>query len=206
MPVSDEFGPFSVDPAQLTGLGGALFQELINRLLAAEVAAAGFPAANLRTSYQANVKDQGVDALLEASQKTDWIPAGDSAWQFKAGDLGPKSCAAELGDATYAHEVLRQGGKYRLVLGKGIEAHLIKSRKSELRKKARELGFDASGDRFKVIDGNQVARWIERYPALAVSKVIRGTGHFAIAFDSWTLKNQNRYITFHLGPVARPTT
>ena len=60
--MNDDFGPFSVDPAQVTGLGGALFQELMNRLLAAEVAAAGLSSINLRTSYQSNVKDQGVDA------------------------------------------------------------------------------------------------------------------------------------------------
>jgi hypothetical protein len=191
--MNDDFGPFSVDPAQVTGLGGALFQELVNRLLTAEIAAAGLSSINLRTSYQSNVKDQGVDARLEAPRATDWVPTGDSAWQFKAGTLGPEGCADELADATFAHEILRNGGTYRLVLGKGLEAGPIEDREAKLREKAAELGFDVSGDRFKIIDGNQLARWIERYPALAVSTVIRGAGHVAIDFDSWTRKAKHRF-------------
>ena len=191
--MTDAFGPFSVDPGQVAGLSGALFQELMNRLLAAEVTAAGLSATSLRTSYQANVRDQGVDALIESAQQTEWVPAGNSAWQFKAGDLGPESCAKELEDATFAHEILRAGGAYRLVLGKGMEAHLIAAREAKLREKAAELGFEATADRFMVIDGNQLARWVERYPALAVSRVLRATGRFAIGFDSWTRKSKHRY-------------
>jgi hypothetical protein len=138
--VNDDFGPFSVDPAQVTGLGGALFQELMNRLLAAEVAAAGLSSINLRTSYQSNVKDQGVDARLEAAQVTDWVPTGDSAWQFKAGTLGPEGCASELADATFAHEILRHGGTYRLVLGKGLEAQPIEDREAKLRERLLSSG------------------------------------------------------------------
>ena len=45
-----------------------------------------------------------------------------------------------------------------------------------------------------VIDGNQIGRWIERYAALAVSRVLRATGcRFAIGFDSWTRKSKHRY-------------
>lgn len=100
------FGPFSVDPAQVVGLGGALFQNIVNRLLAAEAASAGMAGGDLRTSYQDNVGDQGVDAGVYAATQTTWIPAGDSAWQFKAGDLGPEGCAAELEGATRARQII----------------------------------------------------------------------------------------------------
>lgn len=181
--MNDDFGPFSVNPAQVAGLGGSLFQELVGRLIGAEVA--DLSGVNLRTSYQANVGDRGVDAGLYAANETKWVPAGDSAWQFKAGDLGPKGCAKEFADATRAQEIVKQGGKYRLVLGKGLEDHLIAAREKELRAKAKSLDFDTSGDRFKVLDGNQLARWLESYPALAVSNVLRGVGHGAIDFDKW---------------------
>lgn len=179
------FGPFSVDPAQVVGLGGALFQNLVNRLLAAEAASVGMAGGNLRTSYQDNVGDQGVDAGLTAATQTTWIPAGDSAWQFKAGDLGPEGCAAELEGATRAREIIEGGGKYRIVLGKGLEDYLIAARETKLREKAAELGYDTSGDNFKVIDGNQLARWVEQHPQLAVSTLLRGVGNVAIAFDKW---------------------
>jgi hypothetical protein len=140
---------------------------------------------DLHTSYQANVGDQGVDAGVYAAIKTEWIPAGDSAWQFKAGDLSPKQCADELDGAARAREIIEKGGKYRIVLGKGLEDYLIIERENELRQKAAELGYDTSGDNFKVIDGNQLARWVEQHPQLAVSKILRGVGNVAIAFDKW---------------------
>lgn len=183
--MSQDFGPFSVDPAQLVGLGGALFQNLINRLLAAELASAGMAGSDLHTSYQDNISDQGVDAGVYAATKTNWIPAGDSAWQFKAGDCGPESCATELAGATRARAIIVNGGKYRIVLGKALEDHLIDARETKLREKASDLGYDVSGDHFKVIDGNQLARWVEEHPQLAVSTVLRGPGNVAIAFDKW---------------------
>jgi hypothetical protein len=172
--MNQEFGPFSVDPGQVVGLGGALFQNLVSRLLAAEVAKAGMAGSDLHTSYKDNIGDQGVDAGICAAAATNWIPAGDSAWQFKAGDLGPEGCAAELEGATRAREIIASGGMYRLVLGKALEEHLINAREKALREKAAELGYDASGDNFKVIDGNQLARWVEDHPQLAVSTVLRG--------------------------------
>jgi hypothetical protein len=183
--MSQGFGPFSVDPKQVVGLGGALFQNLVNRLLAAEVASAGMAGSDLHTSYQDNVGDQGVDAGVYAANQTAWLPDGDSAWQFKAGDLGPDSCAAEFEGAKRARAIIESGGRYRIVLGKALEDYKIADREAKLREKAAELGYDVSGDSFKVIDGNQLARWVEQYPQLAVSTLLRGPGNVAIAFDKW---------------------
>lgn len=189
----DAFGPFSVDPDHLTGLGGAIFQELVSRLLAAEVSAAGLSQVTLRTSHDTNKKDGGVDARTTVNSGSDWIPAGDCAWQFKAGTLGPEGCASEFEAAAFARQIVNAGGTYRLVLGKRLEANEIDDRETKLRVKAEELGFDASGDRFQIIDGNQLARWIERFPALAVSRVIGSTGHVAVDFESWIRKDKHRF-------------
>ncbi|MFI5898472.1 hypothetical protein ACIA5D_51250 [Actinoplanes sp. NPDC051513] len=183
--MNQDFGPFSVDPAQVVSLGGALFQNLISRLLALESASAGMAGSDLHTSYQDNIGDQGVDAGVYAASATTWIPAGDSAWQFKAGDLAPKKCADELEGATRAREIIQAGGKYRIVLGKALEDYLIASREKKLRERAAKLGYNVSGDNFKIIDGNQLARWVEQYPQLAVSSLLRGVGNVAIAFDKW---------------------
>lgn len=192
--VSQQFGPFSVDPAQVAGLGGALFQNLVNRLLAAEVAKAGMSGSDLHTSYKDNIGDQGVDAGIYSAAETRWIPAGDSAWQFKAGDLGPEGCASELEGATRAREIIAKGGVYRIVLGKALEDYLIEAREKALREKAAKLGYDASGDEFKVIDGNQLARWVEDHPQLAVSTVLRGIGNVAIAIDKWQQSSMHQAI------------
>jgi hypothetical protein len=192
--MDDLFGPFSLDPAQVAGLTGALFQELVNRLLAAEMAGARLASVGLDTSYQSNVGDQGVDARVEAAQATEWIPTGTSAWQFKAGTMGPETCANELAGAAFAHEVLKNGGTYRLVLGKSLEPYEIADRDAKMREKAAELGFELTDDQIKIIDGNKLARWVERYPALSVSQLLRQTGYFAIDFKSWALKDKHKYL------------
>lgn len=183
--MSQDFGPFSVNPAQVVGLGGALFQHLVSRLIAAEIASAGMAGSDLHTSYQANIGDQGVDAGIYAAIKTDWIPPGNSAWQFKAGNLSPKECADEFEGAARARRIVEKGGKYRIVLGNGLQDYLIASREEELRARATELDYDTSGDNFKIIDGNQLARWVEQYPQLAVSTLLHGIGNVAIAYDKW---------------------
>ncbi|WP_445258532.1 hypothetical protein [Nocardioides aurantiacus] len=185
--MDDSFGPFSVRPPQVAGLGGAVFQELVSRLLAAEASAAGFAGWQLHTSHQENVADGGVDALLESDRATKWVPAGESVWQFKAGDLGPESCANELAGAEFAREVLARGASYNLVLGKAMESKLLNARKAKLVKKAAELGLGSLSVR--VLDGNQLARWVESVPALAVARVLGGVGHVAIGFDSWEQKS-----------------
>lgn len=78
-----DFGPFSVDPARVTALGGANFGQFIGRLLATEAAAHGMAGTTLETTYLENIGDGGVDAGLRDATGTSWLPAGDSAWQFK---------------------------------------------------------------------------------------------------------------------------
>lgn len=88
-------GPFAVAPEQVARLGAA-FATFINHLLAVEVAAAGLAGTSLTTTYKENVGDGGVDAGLDCETATSWLPTGASAWQFKAGDLGPAACKNEL--------------------------------------------------------------------------------------------------------------
>lgn len=196
----DEFGPFSVNPDHLTGLGGAIFQELVSRLLASEDSAAGLSQVTLRTSHDTNKKDGGVDARTTINSATDWIPAGDCAWQFKAGTLGPEGCASELEGAAFAREIVKAGGTYRLVLGKRLEANEIEDREAKLRDKAEELGFDTSGDRFRIIDGKPDGPLDRALPGprgLAGHRVNRTRGDRLRVLDS------QGQAPLHLGSVRR---
>lgn len=107
--MSDQLlGPFSVKPTQVASLGAA-FTPLVNELLRREVAAAALSGTVLTTTYQENVGDEGVDAGLIRAVETRFIPEGDSAWQFKRGDLPPAACKSELEGASAALEILPQG-------------------------------------------------------------------------------------------------
>lgn len=180
------YGPFSVGGADIERIRSADFSQFVNRLLEAEVAAGGMAGTALESTYRDNTPDGGVDAALRQATETVWVPAGDSAWQFKAGDLPPAKCKKELEDATYALEILRAGGKYRLVLGATMTSAKTSSRRTALRDKARELGIALVDDSVEVIGADGLARWVEQYPALAVSPLWGGTGHVGQTFDEWS--------------------
>lgn len=186
-----DFGPFSVDPAQVSGLGGANFGQFVSRLLAAETATYGMSGTTLETTYLENVGDGGVDAALRGARETEWIPPGGSAWQFKAGNLSPAGCKAELKGAAWAAEILRTGGTYRLVLGISLTAQKIASRRDELVEAAVELGITDAASRIDVIAADQLARWIESFPALAVSPLLRSTGIVGQTFELWSQSSRH---------------
>lgn len=186
-----DFGPFSVDPAQIAALGGANFGQFVNRLLATEAAAHGMLGTTLETTYLENVGDGGVDAGLRNANATRWIPQGDSAWQFKAGDLTPAKCKTELAGATRAIETLRAGGTYRLVLGASRTSAMIAARRNALVEAATDLGIAVTHGMIEVIAADSLAGWIEQYPALAVSPLLRGTGVIGQTFDEWSRSNRH---------------
>lgn len=183
---STDFGPFSVAPAQVSGLGGANFGQFVSRLLAAETAAHEMAGAALETTYLENVGDGGVDAGLRGAGETTWIPAGDSAWQFKAGNLSPAACKTELEGATKAIKILRAGGSYRLVLGASLTSAKIDARRTQLKEAVRALGIDGAEYKVDVISADGLARWIETYPALAVHPLLRASGVIGQTFEGWS--------------------
>ena len=186
------FGPFSVGADDIVRIRSADFSWFVNRLLEAEVAAGGMAGTALETTFRDNTADGGVDAALRQATETVWIPAGESAWQFKAGDLPPAKCKDELGGATHALEILRAGGKYRLVLGDSMTSAKITNRRSALREKANELGITLAADAIEVIGADGLARWVEQYPALAVSPLLGGAGYVGQTFEAWSRSRRHQ--------------
>lgn len=180
------FGPFSVEPHQIARLGGANFGRFVSRLLAAEAAALGLGGFALETTYLENVGDGGVDAGLRSIEGSSWIPRGDSAWQFKAGDLGPAACTAELSGAERALEILRGGGSYRLVLGASLTSKKATARRKALILAAKNASIDVIEGQIEVLAGDGLARWAETYPSIAVSPILGGIGHVGQEFEQWS--------------------
>ncbi|WP_286932958.1 hypothetical protein [Microbacterium sp.] len=179
-------GPFSVDPQQVEGLEGSPFADLVGRLLEAELASAGLAGTALTQTYRTNAPDGGVDAGLDSDLATVWVPLGQSAWQFKAGDLAPAACKTELLGATAALEVLKNGGSYRLALGRSLTPAKIAKRKAALEDAARSVGITVDAGTIEVLNADHLARWAEVYPAVAISPLIRGIGIIGQTFDEWS--------------------
>ena len=97
---------------------------------------------------------------------------------IQQGDLRPAACATEFANADWAHEFLRAGGSYVLVLGASLSDKLIENRRKKIADKAIELNLLAADDnlRIRVYDANKLAQWASRFPSLAVSRLAGGPG------------------------------
>ncbi len=185
-----DFGPFTVSPERVALLGNA-FTPFVNRLLTSEAEAAGLAGTSLRTTHRDNISDEGVDAELDSEVATDWIPAGESAWQFKAGDLGPADCKAELRGATFAQEILRRGGQYRLVLGASLTAKKLDKRRAALLEEAAALDLTVDSKSIQVLHADSLATWAESFPALAVWPGLGSNGDGTLTFEDWAASNRH---------------
>lgn len=185
-----DYGPFSVDPAKITALGGAKFARFVTRLLAAEMSTSALKGAVLDSSHIVNLSDEGVDARVQHAEGTTQLPAGDTGWQFKAGDLEPADCKKELEGAGFALEILHNGGSYRLALGKSLTAPQIARRKTALEEKAVELGLTLTDGMFEVLTADHLARWSEEHPSLAADSILGGPGTAVQTFDQWAASSQ----------------
>jgi hypothetical protein len=159
---------------------------LVNELLRAEAADAGLEGGSLVTTELENVGDGGVDASLEATVSTKYLPKGRSAWQFKAGDLPPAKCTKELRDAKHALEILHAGGKYRLVVGADINARQVVGRRQALEEEAKAQGVRVKRDTIKVLNASDLANWAAEHPSLAVSPLLGGIAHVALNVAAWS--------------------
>lgn len=179
-------GPFGVEPSQIAGLGATNFGRFVNSLLSAEAAKIGLSGPSLVTTYKESVPDGGVDAAFQSVSQSQWIPAGHSAWQFKSGDQSPGECATEITGATRALEIIRAGGKYRLVVGVSLTEQKINQRKKAIDDCLSNLGCVTSEDTVRILTADSLARWTEEFPALALTPILNGVGHVGQSMDQWT--------------------
>lgn len=188
--VIPDFGPFTVSPERVALLGNN-FTVFVNRLLTSEAQAAGLTGTSLRTTYREDIGDEGVDAQLDSSSSTDWIPTGVSAWQFKAGDLKPAQCRTELRGAAFAQEILRGGGQYRLVIGASLTPAKLEKRQAALLEEAAALGLQIDGELIKILHADSLASWAESFPALAAWSALGGYGPGTLTFEGWAASNKH---------------
>lgn len=194
--------PFDVEPQEIELLGSG-FAAFVNSLLSAESARAHLKGEQLRTGSRDNVADGGVDAHLVSSTPTRWLPGGDTAWQFKSGDLGPTKCKTELRGAAWAKTLIKHGASYRLVLGAALGSEKIGRRRKALIEVAQEEGLLGPGqeDRIAVLDADHLARWASEFPSISQTPVLRGITPQVMPFDLWS--DSRRHQTSWVGHESR---
>jgi len=179
-------GPFDISAERIIALG-VWFTPFVNRLLDLEVRASDLCGHLLSINVNETTPDGGVDASVRGASASDYLPTGDSAWQFKRSGFGPKACADEFAKAAWAHDFVRGGGSYVIVIAAALPDNLVERRRLTIAAKAGELGLLATDDRnrVRVYDANALGRWASRFPSLAVSRLAGGPGSDAVDFETW---------------------
>lgn len=192
------FGPFDITPERIEALGDR-FTIFFNRLLQKEAADHQLHGFLLGLNVNEDATDGGVDATTTGAPETDYLPAGTTAWQFKRTNFSETQCVAEFEGASWAQQIVRDGGSYIIAIGGTLPARNVEDRRKKIAAKAVELGLMASDDlkRIRVYDTNKIASWASKFPSLAVSQVSGGPGSVAIDFEAWSGKYPHQ---FHWSP------
>lgn len=179
-------GPFDVDADRIRRLD-SMFTPFVNQLLRTEVSAHRLRGHTLSVTREENTPDGGVDAELDGASETDYLPAGTSAWQFKRTNLTPAACEEEIAGAKFAHQLMKDGATYVLVLGVPLNAKLIAARQKTIADKAIKMKLIKASERsrVRVYDANKLADWVEQYPALALDPISGGPGGNVDSFSDF---------------------
>jgi hypothetical protein len=191
-------GPFEITFDQIMALRTG-FTPFVNKLLEVEVADHGIAGHQLTITLNETTPDGGVDAAVRGSPGTGWIPAGDSAFQFKRSSQSALDCERELAKSEHAQAMLKAGGHYVMVLGgDGVPDQNLEDRRSRLVAKAIELDLidqDQEG-RIRVYGADALARWSSEFTALSIDPLLRGLNPGALDFARWQQSRKHVYSYF----------
>jgi hypothetical protein len=110
---------FEVAPEEVADLRDTAFASLLNDLLALEAQRAGIPQNEVHLTWKQHTPDGGIDASVRTGDKTpEWIPHGESIWQFKSGHFLQGEVAGEISSHPLVIAALRRGARYVLALSR----------------------------------------------------------------------------------------
>lgn len=185
-------GPFQVTGEQIERLASS-FVQVINELLTLEARDAGMRGHQLRLDTR-ETADGGVDAEVLDASPTDWIPPGDSAWQFKSWNPGPADCATEFEKARWVRELVAGGAAYRLAVASRLTPLQVERRRKAILAEIAHQGIGTDAAKIQVLDGNAIARWATEFPSLAVNPLLGGPGYGVLTFDQWSSRRRHAFI------------
>ena len=187
--------PFEVAAKEVAGLDDPPFVAVLNALLGLEAQRAGIPPDNLDLTWKQHTPDGGIDASVTTGATTpEWIPVGESIWQYKSGNFQPASIPAEIKNHPRVFVALREGARYVLALSRECTQPIREDFEGALEAALAGQGFSGQG---KVLTGEDVARWASSHIFIAPTYF----GHpldELMTFAEWSATEQDR-------PAFHPT-
>ena len=156
--------PFEVTPEEVESIDEHQLQKLVNRLVEIEVSQEGLSVDVLVASDRIYDKDGGIDARIHAPEfpGSEFLPAGSSIWQAKAGKSSWPNYEKELQKERVGRAV-GEGKTYVIVLGRQMNDFQYETQRTKLRTALDAIDPDAS---FELRSASHVAKWTTNYPAV----------------------------------------
>jgi len=173
-------------------LEDAAFAKVMNTLLTVEASIWKVPIAEVELTTRINDPDKGIDALLKwpAGTPQEILQSGQNAVQYKSGKLPIKKLGEEF-QKPGVQEVLRNGGRYLLLVGHDYNPSWTKKLRDELAKLCQSQGFNP--EKCKLLVGGHIAIWVSGHFAVMIMPELGKNLPAFTTIDEWrsdpSLKN-----------------
>ena len=166
--------PFRVTGKDVEWLTEYSFPDLLRRLLHAEAQAHGLPADRIHVASNSKAPDGGEDGRIEwqeGPERTPWLPSRTTQFQLKSGRVTPKQAAHDVLQHGQVKQMVRSvveaGGHYRMLCAKSHTEAAIEDRVANIREAIRSTGVSIEDSQVTFLDADQIAEWVNEYPAVA---------------------------------------
>lgn len=175
------FAPFEVTGEHVTAMEAPAFAYLLRRLLTAESTAHDLPKRRIHVASNLNAPDGGEDGRIEwegGPEETPFLPCRRIVFQLKSGKISVRKAAEEVmrgsrNDASrrpkeQVEGVLRAGGCYVVLCSQRYVHKEIQRREQGILKALRESGLSVRDSQVEFRGADEIASWVNEYPAVAV--------------------------------------
>ncbi len=173
--------PLAETPFTLTGDEVMRLREFelpgfLRLLLHAEAEACGLPVDDIHVAEDYVVADGGEDAHIRwdgGPDRTSQLPGRYIQFQLKTGNMAPAKASGDVlardgAIKPMVRDALEAGGHYVLICASPLTAKKAKTIVSRIHDATESAGLRVPYGRIHVWDGNQLAAWSNRYPALVI--------------------------------------
>lgn len=168
--------PFEATGQDIAALTERTFPDFLRRLLDAEAETNNLPAPNIHVSSNIHAADGGEDGRISwrgGPSQTPFLRSRLCQFQLKAGGVPPTRAARDVlaKDGTVKNAVrsaLEAGGHYAMLCAHAYTPQQVEERSSRIREALRNAGAEIIDDQVDFLDADQIARWANRHPAVAI--------------------------------------
>ena len=181
--------PFEIQPTEVARLTDQALVAVVNKLLELEAQRSGVPSSALNLSWKQHTPDGGIDASADVGTvEAEWIPSGESIWQYKSGSFTPGQVAGELTNHPLVLAALERGARYVLALGRECTEPIRQDFEARLEDALAARGFPGRG---LVRTGEDIARWASTHVAMAPHYFGHSLGDL-MTYEQWVAAERDR--------------